>query len=66
MSAIILSLTFLWQATPFKHEFNDRVSFAVKLTAFVVTGAAIPFVAAYYQLYVNFVYDSSTYSSASH
>ena len=38
------------QNMPFKY--NKKVSYGSKLTIFMVSGFALPFVAAYYQMYV--------------
>lgn len=38
------------QHIPF--DYDKKAVFGVKVTAYLVTGFAIPFVAAYYQLYV--------------
>lgn len=41
------------QHLPFKFPGERKFAFAVKLTLFLTTGFAIPFVAAAYQLYVR-------------
>ena len=44
-------LTPVPQHIPF--DYSNRAAFATKLSAFLLTGFAIPFVAAVYQMYVH-------------
>lgn len=42
-----------WAKRQMPFDYRNRKTFAVKLVLFTSTGFAIPFIAAYYQLYVR-------------